>query len=256
MSANACVIKTAAGEVGVTETPVNTGPRVKAYQAATELAGSGWPWCSAFVEWVWERCRVDTRICSPSTQVFADRARAAGMAVPWRKCVPGAAVCWDGRHVEIAIAPASSDGRVWACIGGNVSDAVRRTTRDITGATIIVPPELNGGDIRARQYWFEDPGAKASQRLLGPWRGKLGLAKARRVAKSRPRWQQPRVKRVGKDRFGVLIGERSIYGPFGDKDYRDKALRIIAKRTGRTLRPYSTPAPVAGMPAESLGKTD
>src|SRR5437868_13509870 len=28
----------------------NTGPRVREYQAATGVAGSGWPWCDAFCD--------------------------------------------------------------------------------------------------------------------------------------------------------------------------------------------------------------
>lgn len=29
----------------------NTGPRVREYQQATSLGGTGWPWCAAFVNW-------------------------------------------------------------------------------------------------------------------------------------------------------------------------------------------------------------
>lgn len=40
-------------EVGVRETPKdsNRGPRVHEYQDSTDLNGSGWPWCAAFVCW-------------------------------------------------------------------------------------------------------------------------------------------------------------------------------------------------------------
>jgi hypothetical protein len=32
----------------------NTGPRVRQYQRATGLKGTGWPWCAAFVTWCYE----------------------------------------------------------------------------------------------------------------------------------------------------------------------------------------------------------
>lgn len=40
-------------EVGVVEVPrnSNTGKRVREYQAATNLGGTGWPYCAAFVCW-------------------------------------------------------------------------------------------------------------------------------------------------------------------------------------------------------------
>jgi hypothetical protein len=141
-------------------------------------------------------------------------------------------------------------------VGGNVSDGVRRTIRDIRGATIIVPKALRETQPRRNLYWFEDPGAKKNQRLLGPWRGKRGLAKAREVAKKRPAWEQPRVKRVGKDRFGVLIGQRSLYGPWQDAPSRNRAMAIIKKRVNRQLRPYATPRPLDKASAEAFGKTD
>lgn len=44
------ICEAAAREVGVEELHgSNSGPRVMAYQAATDLGGTGWPWCAAFV---------------------------------------------------------------------------------------------------------------------------------------------------------------------------------------------------------------
>ena len=45
------LIDIARREVGVKEVGRNTGKRVRAYQAATNLEGTGWPWCAAFVCW-------------------------------------------------------------------------------------------------------------------------------------------------------------------------------------------------------------
>ena len=45
------LIEIARREVGVREVGRNTGKRVREYQAATNLDGTGWPWCAAFVCW-------------------------------------------------------------------------------------------------------------------------------------------------------------------------------------------------------------
>ena len=53
------MVNIASSEVGVREKPKNsnTGPRVKEYQAATWLDGTGWAWCAAFVCWVVKEAR-------------------------------------------------------------------------------------------------------------------------------------------------------------------------------------------------------
>ena len=47
------LIAIAAHEVGTVEIPrnSNTGPRIREYQRATNLEGTGWPYCAAFVDW-------------------------------------------------------------------------------------------------------------------------------------------------------------------------------------------------------------
>ena len=47
------IVRIANAEIGVEEVDgSNSGKRVKEYQAATSLGGTGWPWCAAFVCWV------------------------------------------------------------------------------------------------------------------------------------------------------------------------------------------------------------
>lgn len=50
-------LRVAIGEIGVKEQPAgsNSGPRVREYQAATGLGGTGWPWCMALVCWAYKR---------------------------------------------------------------------------------------------------------------------------------------------------------------------------------------------------------
>ena len=46
------IVAVAAKEVGVREIGGNNkGPRVQEYQRATNLSGTGWPWCAAFICW-------------------------------------------------------------------------------------------------------------------------------------------------------------------------------------------------------------
>ncbi|HKV53338.1 MAG TPA: CHAP domain-containing protein [Candidatus Binataceae bacterium] len=47
------LVKIAQKEVGTEEDPKhqNTGSSIRKYQASTTLAGQGWPWCAAFVDW-------------------------------------------------------------------------------------------------------------------------------------------------------------------------------------------------------------
>ncbi len=45
------LVDIASREVGIIESGRNTGKRIRQYQAATNLDGTGWPWCAAFVCW-------------------------------------------------------------------------------------------------------------------------------------------------------------------------------------------------------------
>jgi hypothetical protein len=246
----------ALSQVGTMEVPVgsNTGPMVKQYQAATDLGGTGWPWCAAFVEWCWEKAGgIDTSICDAYTGTFADRARSTGQVGQPR---PGAAICWPGKHVELLIAP-TNDPNVWHGVGGNVSDGVRRTVRSLAGALIIVPKALLRTPTHSGQYWIEDVYARDNRRVYGPWRGTSGLEHARVIAaRARTRGLEARVKRVGPgDRFATLVGPRVLYGPWREKEHRDNALAIVQRRLGRTLRPYSTTVRLGSATAADLGKT-
>jgi hypothetical protein len=47
------LVKIAQSQIGTEEDPQhqNTGSCILKYQASTSLAGQGWPWCAAFVDW-------------------------------------------------------------------------------------------------------------------------------------------------------------------------------------------------------------
>ena len=64
------LVALARAEVGVREEAMdsNRGARVEEYQAATWLKGSGWPWCAAFICWLFKEAGVP----------YKDRPKTAG----------------------------------------------------------------------------------------------------------------------------------------------------------------------------------
>lgn len=59
-SKGAQAAKVAASQLDVREVPKdsNRGPMVQKYQQTTTVPGTGWPWCVAFVRWVWDRAGI------------------------------------------------------------------------------------------------------------------------------------------------------------------------------------------------------
>lgn len=87
-------LRAAIGEVGVREDPPgsNRGSRVKEYQAATSLKGTGWPWCAAFVCWCFKQAGAPLAYPSASVGHFLVWAAKYGYTVkrPFR----GDLVCY------------------------------------------------------------------------------------------------------------------------------------------------------------------
>ncbi len=94
MTAREQALRIAMGEVGVKEEPAgsNSGPRVRQYQAATTLGGTGWPWCAAFVCWCYKKAGKPLPLPTASVGLFEDWARKNGKLVtrPFR----GDIVCY------------------------------------------------------------------------------------------------------------------------------------------------------------------
>jgi hypothetical protein len=255
-------LEAAESQIGTTESPMgsNRGARVQEYQSSTTLAGTGWPWCAAFVCWVWQQAGYDAalirRIASPSTAAMCATARNEGLT-----CSPraGAAIVWCGKHVELLHTPLG--GSTWRCIGGNTSDGVHWTTRSVDGALIFAPPGLMEVRVPAAPayqtwYYLEDP--KAEYEVKGPW---VALSDAQGVYDGlKPATKRiSKVVRTGKGVFAIRIGEPRNYGPWRGLDATDsrtKAQGILEKRLKRRLRPWSQKRRVPGQGrAEALGKT-
>lgn len=92
------MIKLAQGEIGVHETPPgsNTGPRIREYQNATNLGGTGWPYCAAFDQWLCKQVGVDPGYHGASVPEWAAYAQKHGQ---WRtKPLPGRFPVMDFQH--------------------------------------------------------------------------------------------------------------------------------------------------------------
>lgn len=76
-------LRIAIKEIGVKEYPAgsNSGPRVKQYQAATNLGGTGWPWCMAFVCWCYKQAGHSLPYPTASVGLFLSWATKVGDVV-------------------------------------------------------------------------------------------------------------------------------------------------------------------------------
>lgn len=247
------VAKVALGEVGVSEHPPgsNSGTKVRSYQMATDLGGSGWPWCGAFVAWCYKMAHCpDDNLTSASTAATYERAKATGAIIKVPRV--GAMLCWPGVHIGL-IVENLGNGLV-RTVEGNSGDAVRVRTRRVgdNGSVIIAPLAIRKSQAAPapRVYYIERVDAKP--RLLGPWRLKASRDKAYgRLPRAVKR--TARLIRTQGGKYGILVGPRKILGPWATKEQRDVALKTLRAR-GENVRPYSKPKATVNS-ADSLGKT-
>lgn len=253
MTPNQRVVATAARYVGVRENPLgsNRGPLIDQWERHWGMLGE--PWCGLYLSAVLRESGV-TDVSHPSTWIIVQRARENGWTT--KVPVPGALVVWPvngGRHVEMLVSQASPG--VWNTIGGNVSDSVQRKVRALTDCTLVVSPELRKAQPAIeRRYYLEDP--KVTPTFYGPWRTKEMRERAISRLSAENQRLARRVRTGGK--YGFTLGRR-VYGPWLDKAGRDQAQKVLERRLGRTLRPFSRVVPQthsSTASAEALGKTD
>jgi len=247
------VMRTAAVELGVHETPwgSNTGFRVRQYQASTDLGGTGWPWCGAYCNWVYARAEVnDDGLAHQATAEIARRAYAQGAVVSYP--VVGGMLVWPGRHV--ALIERVYSATVVQTIGGNESDAVRRSTRSTAGAIVVVPRAIRQQAVAppapTRQYGFQDPKGRVLR--PGVWRLQVFAANHRRTLGTLGK--NARVTRVNK-RWRVRMPGTYWYT---SKALRDTDMRRWEAMTGRRMRPVTrlvTKLDKAQVVTQGLGKT-
>jgi cell wall-associated NlpC family hydrolase len=125
------MIATAAGEVGVRESPPgsNNSPRIAEYRSATAGAPGPGPWCAYFVSWVARQSGVPV---GPNGQGFGSVdalyswAQQTGKALPrGAQPQPGDLIVWD-EHIGM-VESVDASGAVHT-IEGNSSDQVTRRT--------------------------------------------------------------------------------------------------------------------------------
>jgi hypothetical protein len=123
----------ARGELGVTEHPMgsNSGARVREYQAATFLGGTGWPWCMAFLCWCWQHADRQLPYRTASAYGMLNWARRAGWAVPSSRLIPGDLVAFNIGSGHIAMFERWEGSTVYT-IDGNSNDMVRQAARPHT----------------------------------------------------------------------------------------------------------------------------
>lgn len=238
---------------GVEENPLGSNrgkPYPEKWQAPWGM-GTGWPWCGAYADAMYEEASVDDDgIGHPSTAVMYERAKSRPGSIV-KKAIPGAFILWPGTHVGIVVRDLGNN--VALCIEGNSGDGVRYRNRSYgpgTGAVIVAPKEIRLGHKPAaaeRDYYLGDDNAKP--RVVGPWRTREGREKALSKIKGHARRY-----RSGK-KFYAEIGTPKVYGPWDEKQQRDEARAILEDRLGRRLRPFSRPAKGAPAQADDLGKT-
>lgn len=247
---------------GVVETPPgsNTSPRIRQYQAATTLGGTGWPWCSAFLIWCWKSADVPLGPipATASTWLLADAARKSGNVMARPKV--GAAWCIPGTHVEMIVEviseTASGVGSVVRCVGGNVDQGVRSRVRRVgdRGSIVLAPPVIRTEKPAPapRRYFIERLDVPP-RRLVGPWRTKAMRDRALSKLPERERKQTRLVRVEGK--YAAEIGQPRIVGPWADPDSRARVARALTAK-GERVRSFSRPAVRTGSAAvDELGQT-
>lgn len=133
----------AEGELGVREQPArsNSGPRVREYQAATWLPGTGWPWCAAFCCWAYKQAGYVFPDRSAGAWDLVDRAVRNGWGVSTAPAAarPGDLVAFrvGSGHIALFERYDARTGLVHT-IDGNVSNMVARRARPASQVYRIV----------------------------------------------------------------------------------------------------------------------
>ena len=143
-------LKIAIQEIGVREQPdgSNTGPRVREYQAATWLPGTGWPWCAAFCGWAYRHAGYVFPDRSAGAWDLVDRAVRNGWAVTVTAAGarPGDLVAFrvGSGHVALLERYDPSTATVHT-VDGNVSNMVARRGRPVSQVYRIVRVKADPG---------------------------------------------------------------------------------------------------------------
>ena len=153
------IVKKAAKEIGVKENPAGSN-RVK-YNTAyygREVSGSAYPWCCAFIWWVFRECGASRLFFNGKKSAYCPTVeawgKAEGLTVERSKGKPGDIVLFDfyGKGISGHIGIIEKVvGNKYQTIEGNTSStsddnggAVMRRTRPLSVVRCIIRPKYDG----------------------------------------------------------------------------------------------------------------
>lgn len=140
----ALLIKIAKGELGTREEGKNTGRKVREYQGADWLDGTGYAWCASFICWLFLKAseQIELPFARPRTASafgFEEYAKQEGLKLTKnpKKIKAGEIVIFSFSHIGIAIA--DSSGGYVSTVEGNTNkagsregDGVYQKTRELS----------------------------------------------------------------------------------------------------------------------------
>lgn len=96
----AAALRIALRQVGVKEEPANsnTGPMVRAYQSATDVPGTGWPWCAAFALWCYRQAGAGQPYLSAYVPALRNWYQAHQRRLAAAQVKPGDFVIYEWEH--------------------------------------------------------------------------------------------------------------------------------------------------------------
>lgn len=231
MTAVERILKIAAGEVGVTEYPPGSNKvKYNTWFYGREVSGASYPWCCAFVCWVFHQAGLDSLIrktggCTTMMNWF----KAKGQLVPVREAKPGDLVFYqfdkDAYADHIGIVESVNKNGVVA-IEGNTSvtsndngGAVMRRSRKWSVIMAVARPDYESVDRANRKEEIEMPNEEEKKLIATEVAAQIkpldealtkaiqGLPedKTYHTVNELPEWVQPAVIRL-KD-AGIITGD-------------------------------------------------
>lgn len=160
LAKHAAALQFMEANVGQREQPPgsNRGPFVQECQAATWLAGSGWPWCCATIIKAWTVAGFSLPWRGAGAWALLDwyRAHLPKTVVPLKDARPGSAVVFNIGTGHVGMLEKQYDGGAFVhTIDGNWQDAVTRVAHPVNVVRGVVDPVETGTVPAAKHAKWE-----------------------------------------------------------------------------------------------------
>lgn len=153
----------ALSQKGVGEVPLgsNLGREIRKYKACTWLnPDQPWPWCVAFVQWVWEQTFGHRfPYATASVEQMGWYVNKHGLVIPRAGVRIGCAVGIGGGE-HITFYAGSAGAGTFYGFGGNQSHQVRQSVYSLADIDYVIPPEKIGRLLEWDRPKPERPRAK------------------------------------------------------------------------------------------------